>query len=353
MPLSCAISSTFDARQLKLRRCPSQALPARLVGAALAIGAALAAGASDSAWAQSSAYPSRPVRIIVPSAANGAGDALAREISERLSRALRVPVVVENKPGASGVIGNDAAARSASDGYTLLLATSATHVISTRVIANLPYDPVHDFAPIIALGYATSVLVISPAFPAATLDQLIAYARERPRQLNYASSGVGSANHIDTETFASATGIALTHVPYRGTAEGYRALLADEVQVMFAAVTSALPFIRSGKLRALVVLTDRRSPLLPDVPTLSQAGIGSVDVRKFFGVMAPARTPHDIIALLNRTLNAILREPDMRSWMDQQGFEIIGGSPADFDRLLDEDFAKWTDAVRRLGIRGE
>jgi tripartite-type tricarboxylate transporter receptor subunit TctC len=298
-------------------------------------------------------YPSRPIRIIVPSAPSGAGDVVARELGERLGVALRIPVIIENRAGASGVIGSDFAARAAPDGYTLLFATSATHIIAAHMISNLPYDPLRDFTPIINAGYATSVVVINATLPIYTLGEFIAYARMRPGQLNYASSGTGSANHIDTEVFAALAGIKLTHVPYRGTADGYRALLADEVQVMFGAITSALPHVKSGKLRALVVLTDRRSPLLPDVPTIAQAGLGSVDVRKWLGFLAPAGTPPEIVARLNRTFDAILHEPDVRTWMDRQGFELAGGSPRAFDRELHADFAKWGETVQRLGIRSE
>ena len=318
----------------------------RALIASVVLGAAFAAGAS---LAQQ--YPSRAIRIVVPSAPAGAGDAIARMLAARLGPALRTSVVVENKPGASGTIGNEYALRAPADGYTLLFATSATHVISAYTMERLPYDPQRDFMPVINVAYATSVVVVSSALPAATLGDFIAYARARPGRIHYASSGVGSANHIDTEVFAAVAGISLTHVPYRGTADGYRALIADEVQVMFGAVTSALPFVRSGKLRALAVLTDARSPVLPEVPTLAEAGLDRVDVRKWLGLVAPAGTPPDIVARLNRALDGILREPDVRAWMDRQGLEVAGGTVDDFDRVLRADFVKWGDTVRRFGLR--
>ena len=298
-------------------------------------------------------YPSRPIHIIVPAAPGGASDLVARQVGEQLGIALRTAVVVENKPGASGVIGNELAAHAAPDGYTLLFATSATHVIAAHAIDKLPFDPLKDFTPIINLGYATSVVVVNPALPVKTLAELVAYARARPGGLNYASSGAGSANHIDTEVIAALAGIDLVHVPYRGTADGYRALLAGEVQLMVGAITSALPYIEAGKLRALVVLVDRRSPLLPDVPTIAQAGLGRVDVRKWLGFVAPAGTPPDIVLRLNRTLDRIVHEPQMRAWMDRQGFELAGGSAQDFDDVLRADYAKWGETVRRLHIRAE
>lgn len=298
-------------------------------------------------------YPSRQIRIIVPSAPAGAGDLLARELGNRLATALRTPVVIENKPGATGVIGNDIVARAVPDGYTLLFATSATQIISAHAIPRVPYDPIRDFAPVINAAYATSVIVVNSKLPVRTLGDLIAYARASPNRLNYASSGVGSANHIDTEVFMALAGISPLHVPYRGTADGFRALLADEVQFMFAAVTSALPHLRTQKLRALVVLTDRRSPLLPDVPTIAQAGLGRVDVRKWLGFLAPAGTPQQVITLLNRTWDDILHDPQVMTWLEANGFERAGGAPEDFGELLQSDFAKWRDTVRSVGLRSD
>jgi tripartite-type tricarboxylate transporter receptor subunit TctC len=306
------------------------------------------------AAAQSPAhYPSRPIHVIVPSAPGGAGDTLARHISDLLAVALRTPVIVDNKAGGSGVIGNDLAAHSPPDGYTLLFATSATHIIAAHTMGKLTFDPLRDFTPVINIGYATSVVVVNPALPVHTLAELIAYAKARPGQLNYASSGVGSANHIDTEVFAGLAGIDLVHVPYRGTADGYRALLANEVQVMFGAITSALPYVQAGKLRPLVVLVDTRSPLLPDVPTIAQAGLPSVDVRKWLGLVAPAGAPLEIVERLNRTLDRILHEAEVRAWLDDQGLEVAGGSAQAFEEVLRADYAKWGETVRRFHIRPE
>jgi tripartite-type tricarboxylate transporter receptor subunit TctC len=311
--------------------------------------ALIVAVAAWCAVAHAEVFPSRPIRIIVPSAPAGAGDMLARLVGERLGAALQTPVIVENRPGAGGVVGTDLAAHAPPDGYTLLFGTSATHIIAAQT-TRAPYDPMRDFTPVINVAYATSVIVVASAMPVYTLADFIAYARARPRQLNYASSGVGSANHVDTEVFAALAGIELTHIPYRGTADGYRALVADEVQVMFGAITSALPLVQNGKLRPLVVLVDRRSPLLPDVPTIAEAGLGSVDVRKWLGVLAPAATPAPIVERLNRALAGILGEPGVREWMDRQGFEVAGGSAAAFGRVLADDEAKWRDTVRRLNI---
>lgn len=312
--------------------------------------AAFAFGSLSTAAALSQDYPSRPIHLIVPTASGGAADLVARQVGERLGRALGTTVVVENKPGASGLIGSDLVAHAAPDGLTLLFATSATQVINAYAIGRLPYDPLRDFTPIINLGYLTSVVVVSPALPVHTIAELIAYARARPGVLNYASSGTGSANHIDTEIFAALAGINLVHVPYRGTADGYRALLRNEVQIMLGSITSALPYIRAGTLRALAVLVDRRSPLLPDVPTIAEAGLGSVDVRKWFGVLAPAGAPPEIVQRLNGTLDSIIHEPAMRAWLERQGVDPGGGSAQDFDEVLRADYARWGGMVRQLNI---
>jgi len=342
------------ARRAARLATPSIVMPARFFERALrAVCAAIAFASLAAAASAAEEYPSRPIKIVVPTAPAGAGDAIARRIAERLGAELRTPVVVENRPGASGVIGNELAARSPADGHTLLFATSATHVIAAYTTERLPYDPQRDFAPVINVAWATSVVVVSSALPVKTLAELVAYARARPGQVHYASSGVGSANHVDTEAFAAVAGLSLVHVPYRGTSDGYRALVADEVQMMFGAVTSALPYVRSGKVRALAVLTERRSPVLPEVPTLAEAGLRDVDVRKWLGLLAPAGTPPGIVARLNRTLDGILREPEMRAWMSRQGLEVAGGTVEDFDHQLQADFVKWGATVRKLGLRPE
>ena len=322
----------------------------RCLAPAVAV-AAFALGSFSTAAPAAQEYPSHPIHLIVPTAAGGAADLVARQVGERLGLALHTTVVVANKPGASGVIGSELVAHAAPDGYTLLFATSATQVINAYVMGRLPYDPVRDFTPVINLGYVTSVIVVSPALPVHTIGELVAYARARPGTLNYASSGTGSANHIDTEVFAALAGIQLVHIPYRGTADGYRALLSNEVQLMFGSITSALPYVLAGTLRALAVLVDRRSPLLPDVPTIAQAGFGSVDVRKWFGILAPAGTPPGIVQRLNGTLDGILHEPEMRDWLQRQGVDPGGGSTQDFDQVLRADYVRWGGMVRQLNLR--
>jgi tripartite-type tricarboxylate transporter receptor subunit TctC len=300
-------------------------------------------------YAADAPYPSRPIRIVVPSAAGGAADLLARYLGDRLEASLRVPVIVENRGGASGLIGTEAVARAPADGYTLLFGATHSQVLAPLMM-RAPFDPARDFRAVFHAVYTTSVIVVNDRMPARSLAEFIAYAKARPGVLNYASSGAGSANHIDTEVFCEAAGLDLVHIPYRGTADGYRALAADEVQVMFGAVTSALTAIAAGKARPLAVLTDVRSPMLPNVPTLAEAGLANVDVRKWQGFLVAAGTPDDVVALLNATFEKILRRPEVREWIEQQGWEVVGGSAETFTRYLVKDRQKWRALVDRLGL---
>ena len=294
-------------------------------------------------------YPSRPIRIIVPSAAGGAGDLLARFLGDRLERSLRVPVIVDNRGGASGLIGTEAVARAPADGYTLLFGATHSQVI-VPLMMRAPFDPARDFRAVFHAVYTTSVIVVNDRVPARTLAEFIAYAKARPGELNYASSGIGSPNHMDTEVFEDVAGVDLVHIPYRGTADGYRALAADEVQIMFGAVTSALNAIAAGKARPLAVLTEVRSPILPNVPTLAEAGLSNVDVRKWQGFLVAAGTPDDVVNVLNRTFEKIIRTPDVREWIEQQGWEVVGGTPDSFAHYLASDRQKWRALVNRLGL---
>jgi len=302
-----------------------------------------AVGASDPA-----AFPDRPIHLIVPSAPAGAGDALAREVATRLARTLNVGVLVDNRPGAGGVVGTELAARATPDGYTLLLATSATHLIAAIVSGTTRYDPVADFEPVINLAYATSVIVVSRDAPVRTLDELTRYSRARPGVLAYASSGAGSANHLDMEVLCALTGMSLLHVPYRGTADGYRALIAGDVQVMVGAITSALPHIQAGNVRPLAVMSQRRYPLLPDVPTMTEVGVGAADVQKWLGIVAPAGTPQPVIHRLHAALAEIVASPDMSEWLRANGFESAAGSRAEFATRIAGDLDKWRGIVQRV-----
>ena len=296
-------------------------------------------------------YPIRPIRFIVPAAPGGTLDQLTRVLGDKLEQALGVAVYVEDKPGANGLIGNDAAARAAPDGYTFLAATTSTHVMTPHVAASPPYDPLQDFTPVINLVYQTKVVLVNGSLGVSSLKELVALARRRSGQLNYGSVGVGSSSHLDTEQLAALTGMELAHIPYRGSAQTVAALMSNEVQVLLASVTAAQPALASGRVQALAVLADRRSPLLPGVPTIVEAGLPHLDVQTWIGVLAPAGTPPRIVESLNLALNRALRAADVRAWLDKQGLEPIGGTPEAFDAEIRADFDKWGKVTRRLGIR--
>lgn len=296
-------------------------------------------------------YPVRPIRVIVPQAAGGTADLLTRMLGERMEALLGVGFVVENKPGANGIIGNETAKRASPDGYTLLAASTATHAMAPHVVAGLPYDPLQDFVPVINLVHQTKVVLVSSALGVTTLGELVALARSRHGRLNFASTGVGSSSHLDTAQLTALTGIELVHIPYRGSAQAVAALMANEVQVLVASVTAAQPALAAGRGRALAVMADQRSPLLPDVPTMVEAGLPRLDVQTWIGLLAPAGTPPWIVERLNSALNRILRSPDTRAWLERQGLEPIGGTPQAFDSEIRADLDKWGNVVHRLGIR--
>lgn len=330
-------------------RIATELLRSRLAVAALLCGTIgpLAAGA----MAADPPYPVRPIHVIVPQAAGGTVDLLTRMLGERMEAMFGVAVVVEDKPGANAIIGNMAAKRASPDGYTLLAASTSTHAMTPHVVANLPYDPLQDFVPVINLVHQTKVVLVNSALGVATLGELVALVRSRPGQLNFASAGVGSSSHLDTAQLAALTGMELVHIPYRGSAQSVAALIANEVQVLLASVTAAQPALASGRVRALAVMADQRSPLLPDVPTIVEAGLPRLDVQTWIGLLAPAGTPPWIVDHLNHALNRVLRGPDTRAWLEKQGLEPVGGSPAAFDSEIRADLDKWGKLTRRLGIR--
>jgi tripartite-type tricarboxylate transporter receptor subunit TctC len=297
------------------------------------------------------AWPRRAIRLVVPQAPGGTADVVARMLAERLESALGVPVVVDNRPGANGVIGTEFARRAAPDGYTLLLASTATHAMAPNTALAATFDPLADFVPITNLAWQTKVVLVSTALPVASVSELVAYARQRPGVLNYASTGFGSSSHLDTELLASATGIALHHVPYRGSGQTVAAISTDEVQVLIASLTAAQGTIESGRARPLAVLIARRSTLVPDVPTIGEAGIPSLDVRTWLGLVAPAGTPGAIVDELDRILGRMLATPAVRSWLDVQGLEPASGTPSSFEALIRADVAKWGGVARNLGVR--
>ncbi len=303
------------------------------------------AAAADPAW------PARPIRIVVAQAPGGPPDLIARFVAEPLGKALGAPVVVENRPGASGIIGIEHAARAAPDGYTLLIATLSTHVLVPHVNGGVPYDPVRDFVPIANLFRSIKVVWVDPALPAFDLAEFIAYARARPGQLNYATGGVGSSNHVDAAMFTALTGLDLVHVPYNGPSAGIAAVASGQVQMMIVSITTGLPLLQNRKIRPLAVLAARRAALLPEVRTAAEQSLGEFDVSAWIGLMAPAGTLLEIVDRVNVEIDRILRSPNAIAWAERQGLEIAGGSPAAFARTVEADVARWGEVIRRMQLR--
>ena len=322
---------------------PTPPLIAGVLAAAVAVFAAGAHGA-DVVW------PAHPIRIVVAQAPGGPPDLIGRFVAERLARALGSPVVIENRPGASGIIGVEQVARSVPDGHTLLIATMSTHVLVPLVTAKVPYDPISDFVPVSNLFRTIKALWVNAALPPRTLREFVEYAAARPGQLNYATGGVGSSNHVDAAWFVQVAGLDLVHVPYNGPAAGIAAVAGGDAQMMVVSITTGLPLAQGGRVRPLAVFGDRRSVLLPGVPTAAEQGMGAVDLAAWIGLMAPAGTPAEIVDRLNAAVTRILREPETVDWADRQGMEIAAGSRADFAQTIERDRLRWGEFLGRMRI---
>jgi tripartite-type tricarboxylate transporter receptor subunit TctC len=296
-------------------------------------------------------YPSRPVRLVVPFAAGGPNDIIARLVGGRLSDALGQPIVVENRPGAGGNIGTDFVARALPDGYTLLSAGPGSLIINP-LLGSVPYDTARDFAPVSLMASAPNVLVVHPSVPARSVKELIDLARARPRQLNYASGGTGSTPHLSGALFAVMAGIDIVHVPYKGTGPASADLLGGQVQMAFFGIPPLLPHIKSGKLRALAVTGGRRSPELPEVPTVHEA-LPGYEVSPWYGLLAPAGTSRAIITRLNAEVARIVRSAEMKEKLALQGAEAAGGTPEEYAAVIRADAATWARVIKEAGIRGE
>ncbi|HWI84375.1 tripartite tricarboxylate transporter substrate binding protein [Ramlibacter sp.] len=312
----------------------------------------LAAALLTGTLAQAQTYPNRPIRLVVPFPAGGATDIFARAVSQRLGEKLGTTVVVDNKPGAGGAIGSDLAAKAAPDGYTLLLATSSTHSIAPSLGAKLPYDPVADFTPIAHVGNAPSIMLVPNTSPARTVKEWIDYARKNPGKLNYASSGNGTIVHLTAEYFKAQTGTFLVHIPYKGTALAIPDLISGKIDVLFDSLPSGLPHVKQGRLRALGITSVKRSPLLPELPPISDTVPGYESVT-WFGVYGPKGLPADLVAKVNAGLNQALREADVKDRLAQLGIEPAGGTPQQFAAMTNADRAKWKKIITERKITPE
>ncbi len=297
-------------------------------------------------------YPSRPVRFIVPSAAGGGTDIIARAIAQKLSESLGQQFIVDNRPGAGQMIGIELAAKSPADGHTIVMAAS-TLAINSVMYKKVSYDPVRDFAPITQAASLPNVLVVHPSLPVKSVAELIAYAKQRPGQLNFASAGIGTSPQMSVELLKSMAGIDMVHIPYKGTSPGVVDLLAGQVTVMTPNVLTALPHIKAGKLRALAVTSAKRSEALPDTPTIAEAGLPGYDSTQWYGVLAPAGTPHEIVTRLHAEIVRALRLPDLRERLAADGAEAVGSTPEEFAAFIQSEIEKWTAVAKSAGIRPE
>ena len=298
-------------------------------------------------------YPARPVRMVVPFPAGGATDTTARTVAERLSVALGQPIIIDNRPGAGGTIGSDVVAKAAPDGYTLLTSTTSTHSIGPVLNPKIPYNVERDFAPVAYVATAPTMLIVNMSVPVRTVAELIAYARARPGQLTFASSGTGTSPHLSGEYFRSLARLDMVHIPYKGTQLAMPDLISGQVTMMFDVVSTALPHVRSGKARALAVGSAKRSSLVPDVPTVAESGLTGYVSDVYFGVFAPANTPREIVDRLAGEINRIVQLTEVRERFASLGAEPVGGTPQQFAQVIRAETAKWTAVIRDAGIKLE
>ena len=306
---------------------------------------------SNSATAQ--AWPAKPIRILIAQALGSATDVVSRVVANRLGENLGQPIVIDARPGAGGVLGTEVAARSAPDGYTLFMGNNSTHGSNPALYAKLPYDAVNDFSPIVFVGSVPYALVVASSLPVNSVPQLIAFAKSRPGSINYASAGNGSTHHFAGELLKSTAGIDMIHVPYKGSSPAVTALLAGEVSLMFLNVADGLSQIRSGKVRALAVTTTRRASLLPDVPTLVEAGMPGFEIQSWFGLLAPAGTPRAIVARVNSDTVQVLARADVKSTLNGQGLEVAPGSPEQFAEYIKREIANFSRIAKAAGIKAD
>lgn len=313
--------------------------------------AALLAVPAGAALAQ--AYPVKPVRMVVPFPAGGATDIVGRLIAQKLAEAWGHQVIVDNRGGAGGTIGSDVAAKSAPDGYTILVGTSSTHAIAPSLYSKLAYDPVRDFAPVTLVASATILLAVHPSVPAKNVRELIALGKRQPNALSFASSGNGGVSHLVGEQFKSMGGIQMLHVPYKGDTPALVDLVGGQVSLMFGTAVSFLPYVKSGKLNALAVTNPKRSPIVPEVPTVAESGLPGFEALQWFGIFAPSGTSKEIIAKLNADIVKILRLPDVRERMSGLGADVVANSPEQFAAFQKADTAKWAKVVKASGAKIE
>ena len=317
--------------------------------------AALTGASLLPATARAQSFPSRSIKIVVPHAPGGNSDAFGRILAQRLSERIGQPVVVENRTGAGGTIACASVARSAPDGYTIVVADTGTHAIAPQLYGSrLQYDVFRDFTPISLAASFPTVLLVHPSVPARTPQEFVALVKSQPGKLTYSSAGTGNGSHLAQDVFRyAAGGLDMIHVPYKGGAPAIQALIAGEVQMTAVSVNTSLPHIRSGRARALALASSKRSPALPDLPTLAESGIANAEADNWLALVGPAGIPADIADRLSREINATLSLPDVRERLAAIGLEVVAGGAAQYTPLLQRDVVKWSDAVKRSGAVAE
>lgn len=297
-------------------------------------------------------YPSRPIRIIVPQSPGASTDLTARLIGQKLSESFKQPVVVDNRPGAGTTHGTDMVVRATPDGYTLLVVASSIS-INPSIYKKLPYDTLRDLAPITQLSAFPNMLVVHPSVPVKTVQDLLALAKAKPGQLNYASAGTGTGTHLSAELFKNMTGADMVHVPYKGGGPAVTALIGGQVQLMFGTTVTLLPHVRAGKLRPVAVTTAKRSPAAPDLPTIAESGVLGFDHGPWNGLFTTARTPAPVIARINGEVVKILLSPEVKGVLNKEGAEPVGNTPEQFASVMRSEIAKWAKVIKAAGIKAD
>ena len=303
--------------------------------------------------AQAQPYPSKPIRFVVPYPPGGPLDTVARLLAQKVTESTKQPVVVDNKPGAGGNIGADAVAKSAPDGYTLLMGAVATHAINPTLYASIPYDPVRDFAPVTQVASTPNVLVVNPSIPAANVKEFIAYAKANPGKLNFGSGSTGSAGHLAGELFRTLAGVDMTHIPYKGAAPAMQDLIGGRIQLMFDNLASSLGQVRAGAVKALAVTTAKRSGLAPELPTIAESGLPGFDISTWFGIFVPAGTPGAVVEKLHAEFTRALAAPDVRERMLALGAEPVGNRPEEFAAYIRAEADKYARLVKASGAKAD
>jgi tripartite-type tricarboxylate transporter receptor subunit TctC len=313
--------------------------------AALARNVAAQPTPSDTRW------PDRPIRLVVPFGAGSSSDTIARIVTQKLAERLGQPFVIEDKPGAATIMGTETVARATPDGYTLELANTTSHAATSALNGNLSFDPIKDFAPVALFAYSPFVLLVTPGLAARSVGDLIALARQKPGALNYASAGIGSMTHLAGALFASMAGVQLTHVPYRGTEKSMIDLMQGRIEVLFGTIPPSLPLVREGKLRALATTGPKRNAMLPDLPTLAEAGLPGYEAGLWTGFVFPTGVSPAIITRLNAAVNAVIKDPEVIELLLKQGVETESGGPEVLAARIKADLAKWRDLIVKAGIK--